>query len=95
MAYSGPIAFPVREGGTGDTSFTTYAPVCGGTTTTGALQSAGTGISNSGYVFTSNGSAAFLLASFRDGVEHHRCCHTNFHCIGTYTPTAGMISCYR
>lgn len=48
----------VANGGTGDTSFTVYAPVCGGTSTTGALQSASTGISNSGYVLTSNGSAA-------------------------------------
>jgi len=63
MAYSGPIAFPVIEGGTADTSFTAYAPICGGTTTTGALQSASTGISSSGFVLTSNGAAA--LPSFK------------------------------
>jgi hypothetical protein len=53
----------VAGGGTGDTSFTVYAPICGGTTTTGALQSASTGISTSGYVLTSNGNAA--LPSFQ------------------------------
>lgn len=48
----------VAGGGTGDTSFTAYAPIVGGTTTTGALQSASSGQSNSGYVFTSTGSSS-------------------------------------
>ena len=48
----------VANGGTGDVSFTAYAPICGGTTTTGVLQSASTGISNSGYVLTSTGSSS-------------------------------------
>lgn len=46
----------VTNGGTGDTSFTAYAPIAGGTTSTGALQSLSSGISNSGYVLTSTGS---------------------------------------
>lgn len=49
---------PVSRGGTGATSLTPYAPVCGGTTTTGAVQSCGTGLSTSGYVLTSNGASA-------------------------------------
>jgi hypothetical protein len=53
----------VPYGGTGDTSFTAYAPVCGGTTSTGALQSADTGIATAGFVLTSNGSSA--LPSFQ------------------------------
>jgi hypothetical protein len=48
----------VPGGGTGDTSFTAYAPVIGGTTATGALQSAASGISNSGYVLTSTGATS-------------------------------------
>ncbi len=48
----------VAGGGTGATSLTAYAPVCGGTTTTGAVQSCGTGLSTSGYVLTSNGASA-------------------------------------
>ena len=48
----------VAGGGTGDTSFTAYAPVCGGTSTTGALQSASTNISTSGYVLTSTGASS-------------------------------------
>ena len=48
----------VAGGGTGDVSFTAFAPVCGGTTTTGALQSATTGISTTGFVLTSTGAAS-------------------------------------
>ena len=47
----------VAGGGTGDTSFVAYTPICGGTTTTGALQSvASTG--TSGQVLMSNGASA-------------------------------------
>lgn len=54
----------VAGGGTGVTTMTTaYAPVCAGTTATGALQVASTGLSTSGYVLTSNGSSA--LPSFQ------------------------------
>ena len=49
---------PVAGGGTGAASFTAYAPVIAGTTSTGAFQSAGTGLSTTGYVLTSNGSSA-------------------------------------
>lgn len=48
----------VAGGGTGDTSFTAFAPICGGTTTTGALQSASTGQATSGFVLTSTGSSS-------------------------------------
>lgn len=46
----------VAGGGTGDTSFTAYMPICGGTTSTGALQSVTTG--TAGYVLTYVSSAA-------------------------------------
>ena len=48
----------VAGGGTGITSATSYAPICGGTTTTGALQSASTGISTVGFVLTSTGASS-------------------------------------
>jgi hypothetical protein len=51
-----PVTVP--NGGTGDISFTAYAPIVGGITTTGVLQSAATGISNSGYVLTSTGASS-------------------------------------
>lgn len=46
----------VANGGTGVTSFTAYAPIFGGTTTTGALQSGTVG--SAGQVLTSNGAGA-------------------------------------
>ncbi len=51
-----PVTVPF--GGTGSTSFVANAPVCEGSTTTSPLVSASTGLSNSGWVLTSNGSAA-------------------------------------
>ncbi len=55
----------VAQGGTGIATASThvYAPLCTGTTATGALQIADTGMSNAGYVFMSNGAAA--LPSFQ------------------------------
>lgn len=53
----------VAGGGTGVATMTTaYAPVCAGTTATGALQVASTGLSTSGLPLISNGSSA--LPSF-------------------------------
>lgn len=54
----------VAGGGTGVATMTTaYAPVCAGTTATGALQVASTGLSTSGYVLTSTGASS--LPSFQ------------------------------
>jgi hypothetical protein len=48
---------PVANGGTGASSATAYAVLCGGTTTTGALQSVAS-VGTSGQVLTSNGAGA-------------------------------------
>ena len=53
-----PFTLPVTTGGTGDTSFTAYSVICGGTTSTAALQNV-SGVGTSGQVLTSNGAAAF------------------------------------
>ena len=45
---------PVAGGGTGDTSFTAYSVICGGTTSTGPLQNV-SGVGSLGEVLTSNG----------------------------------------
>lgn len=50
-----PVTVPF--GGTGDASFTAYSVLCGGTTSTGALQNV-SGVGTSGQVLTSNGAAA-------------------------------------
>lgn len=47
----------VPHGGTNKTSFTAYAVICGGTTSTGALQSVAS-VGTSGQVLTSNGAGA-------------------------------------
>lgn len=57
---SGTMSFgtlPVGGGGTGATSQTAYAVLCGGTSSTGAFQSVA-GLGSSGQVLTSNGAAA-------------------------------------
>lgn len=81
----------VAGGGTGDTSFTAYAPVCGGTSTTAALQSASTGISTSGYVLTSNGSSS--LPTWQ-APSSSAPIVTTFNTPGTYTWTANAHSTY-
>ena len=48
----------VIPGGTQNASFTTYSPVCGGTTATGAFQVASAGQANVGWVLTSTGNAS-------------------------------------
>lgn len=52
-----PLPFSVPQGGTGDSSFTAYAVLAGGTTSTGALQQV-SGLGSSGQVLTSNGAGA-------------------------------------
>jgi len=56
---TGFTAVTVPLGGTGLSTFTTaYAPVISGTTATGNLQVASTGLSTAGFVLTSNGASA-------------------------------------
>jgi hypothetical protein len=83
----------VAGGGTGVVTMTTaYAPVCAGTTATGALQVASTGLSTSGYILTSNGSSA--LPSFQaPAAATFSVVIQVFTSTGTYTPTTGMLYC--
>lgn len=57
MAYKQRAPLPVEEGGTESLSFTPYAVICGGTTSTSALQSIA-GLGSSGTILTSNGAGA-------------------------------------
>lgn len=86
-------SFPlsVANGGTGDSSFTAYAPICGGTTTTGNLQQATTGFSTSGYVLTSTGASS--LPSFQANSTFSSVVIQVIDTTGTYTPTSGMKWC--
>jgi hypothetical protein len=61
---TGSVAIPVPSGGTGVASTTAYAVICGGTTSTAALQSIAS-VGTAGQVLTSNGAGA--LPTFQAG----------------------------
>ena len=83
----------VAGGGTGDTSFTAYAVICGGTTTTGALQSIAS-VGSSGNVLTSNGAGALPTFQAAAGGSGFTTINIQtFTSSGTYTPTASMKYC--
>jgi len=63
VAYKQISPIGVILGGTNKQSFTVYTPVCGGTTTTGALQSVAS-LGSAGQVLTSNGAGS--LATFQN-----------------------------
>lgn len=81
-------ALTVPNGGTGDQSFTAYAVLCGGTTSTAALQSIAS-VGTSGQVLTSNGAGA--LPTFQAAGAGSFVISTQIFTSGsgTYTPTAG------
>lgn len=87
----------VAGGGTGVTSLTAYAPVCGGTTGTGAVQAASTGFATAGWVLTSNGNAAlpeWKVAPAATGINSIvRRVFTIADTGTNYVPTAGMKYC--
>lgn len=83
-----PFTVPVTTGGTGKTSFTAYAPICGGTTTTGALQSAAVGTALQ--IFASGGSAA--LPSYKTWTVTQQVFGTPG--TATYTAPAGLVVAY-
>lgn len=83
----------VAGGGTGVTSNTAYAVLCGGTTSTGAIQSIA-GVGTSGQVLTSNGAGALPTFQAASGGSGFTSVVTQvFTGNGTYTPTANMKYC--
>lgn len=56
-SITGITDLAVADGGTGNSSFTAYSVLLGGTTSTGALQNV-SGVGSSGQVLTSNGASA-------------------------------------
>lgn len=93
MGWTGQLSVP--RGGTGLASATAYAVLCGGTTTTGALQSIAS-VGNSGQSLTSNGAAA--LPSFQNtgGLKSFQILTSGT--AATYTTPAGinsiLVDCY-
>lgn len=90
--FSVALPITVPNGGTGVSSFTAYAPIFGGTTATGALQSGAVG--TSGQVLTSNGAGA--IATFQSlPTSGFTSIVVQVFAAGssTYTPTPGMKYC--
>lgn len=85
MAYKRQSPQPIVEGGTGGQSFTAYTPVCGGTTTIGALQSVAS-VGTAGEVLTSNG--AGMLPSFQAVGSSGPVVVTTFNSSQTWTKNA-------
>ncbi len=86
-------AVDVPHGGTGVSSTTAYAVLCGGTTSTGALQPVAS-VGSSGYVLTSNGASALptFQAASSGGITS--VVRQVFTSSGTYVPTVGMVQAY-
>jgi hypothetical protein len=87
-----PKPFTVPDGGTGLTSATAYAVLCGGTTSTGAVQSIAS-VGTSGQVLTSNGAGALPTFQAAAGGGLSTVVLQVFTATGTYTPTASMDYC--
>lgn len=90
MSYTGPIPFPVIEGGSGDSSHTAFAVLAGGTTSTNPVQSV-SGLGTSGQVLTSNGAGALPTWQAGGAGAVIVVAIQTFTASGTYTPTSGMI----
>lgn len=84
----------VPNGGTGAATFTANAVICGGTVSTGALQSVAS-VGTAGQVLTSNGAGSlptFQSSGLGSGAFNSIVTQI-FVANGTYTPTAGMKYC--
>jgi hypothetical protein len=81
----------VAGGGTGIVTTTAYAPICGGTTATGAFQAATTGFATVGSVLTSNGNAA--LPEWKSPAIVKIRAFTIADTGTNYAPTAGTLYC--
>jgi hypothetical protein len=90
VSLSGGVSgtLPVTAGGTGVTSTTAYAVQCGGTTSTGALQSIAS-VGTSGQVLTSNGAGA--LPTFQAAAGGFSAMQT-FTSSGTFTVPSGKTT---
>jgi hypothetical protein len=87
LYMAGGTDVPVADGGTGRSSHTAYAVLCGGTTTTSAQQSIAS-VGTSGQVLTSNGAGA--LPTFQDAAAGGASFWTQT--TGTFTATPASTS---
>ena len=90
LGWTGTLG--VARGGTAAASFTAYAVLCAGTTSTGAFQNV-SGVGTSGQVLTSNGAGALPTWQAAGSGTGSLLNVQVFKSNGTYTPTAGMANC--
>jgi hypothetical protein len=90
LGWTGTLS--VARGGTGDSSLTAYAVLCGGTTSTSAVQSIAS-VGTSGQVLTSNGAGALPTFQSAGAGSGSLIAVQIFTANGTYTPTSGMANC--
>ena len=90
LGWTGTLA--VARGGTGGSSHTPYAVLCGGTTSTSAVQSIAS-VGTTGQVLTSNGAGALPTFQSVAGSTGRLIKVQVFKTSGTYTPTVGMTHC--
>ena len=90
LGWTGTLA--VARGGTGGSSHTPYAVLCGGTTSTSAVQSIAS-VGTTGQVLTSNGAGALPTFQSVAGSTGRLINVRVFKTSGTYTPTVGMTHC--
>ena len=67
MLNTATVPITVAEGGTGVSSLTTYVPICGGTTSTGVIQSVAS-IGTAQQILTSNGAGALPTFQTKNAV---------------------------
>lgn len=79
----------VPDGGTGASALTAFAVLCGGATSTAALQAIAS-VGTAGHRLTSNGAGA--LPTFQANIAYSIAMQVKT-ASGTYTPTAGMTHC--
>lgn len=89
-AINSSIPIEVTKGGTQASSFVAYAPIVGGTTSTGALQSVASA-GTTGQVLVSQGASALPIWAASTGFTSVNVQKITAN--GTYTPSAGMVQC--
>lgn len=89
-AINSNIPIEVTKGGTQASSFVAYAPIVGGVTSTGALQSVASA-GTTGQVLVSQGNAALPIWAASTGFTSINVQKITAN--GTYTPSAGMVQC--
>lgn len=91
---SATVLTPINQGGTGLATLTnSYAPVCAGSSPTGTLLTANTGLSTSGFVLTSTGASSLpQFSAFPITINRTQVTLTPTQIINMYTTPVQLIA---